>query len=110
MAKKSNSRASSKRRHILSRYLLISVFIFLLAGFVVYKLFRTSVIDADKWNKKAETELAKVNIIYPERGDILAADGSVLATNLRFYTVRLDFRSERFNLQEYLDSIPMMAD
>ncbi len=110
MAKKSNSRASSKRRHILSRYLLISVFIFLLAGFVVYKLFRTSVIDADKWNKKAETELAKVNIIYPERGDILAADGSVLATNLRFYTVRLDFRSERFKLQEYLDSIPMMAD
>lgn len=105
MAKK-----KSKKKFILSRYLFISVCIFVLVGCVVKNLVRTTIIDADKWNERAERELSKTNIIYPERGDILASDGSVLATNLRFYTVRLDFRSERFNTQGYIDSIPMMAD
>ena len=105
MAKK-----KSKKKFILSRYLFISVCIFVMVGCVVKNLVRTTIIDADKWNERAERELSKTNIIYPERGDILASDGSVLATNLRFYTVRLDFRSERFNTQGYIDSIPMMAD
>lgn len=100
----------SNQTHILSRYLLISLIIFGLAGCIVFKLFKTTVIDADKWNKKANTELLTSKIIYPERGDILAADGSVLATNLRFYTVRIDFRSEKFKFREYLDSIPVIAD
>ncbi len=95
---------------ILSRYLLISLVIFGLAGCIVFKLFKTTIIDADKWNKKANTELLTSKIIYPDRGDILAADGSVLATNLRFYTVRLDFRSEKFRFKDYLDSIPRIAD
>ncbi|MDE5858227.1 MAG: PASTA domain-containing protein [Muribaculaceae bacterium] len=105
MAKK-----KSKKKFILARYMLISGCVFLLAGLVVRNLFNTTIVNADKWNARAEKELSQSNIIYPERGDILASDGSVLATNLRFYTVRLDFRSERFKLQEYLDSIPMMAD
>lgn len=100
----------SNQTHILSRYLLISLIIFGLAGCIVFKLFKTTVIDADKWNKKANTELLTSKIIYPERGDILAADGSVLATNLRFYTVRIDFRSEKFKFKDYLDSIPVIAD
>ncbi|MDE7155380.1 MAG: hypothetical protein K2N79_03740, partial [Muribaculaceae bacterium] len=105
MAKK-----KSKKKFILARYMLISGCVFLLAGLVVRSLFNTTIVNADKWNARAEKELSQSNIIYPERGDILASDGSVLATNLRFYTVRLDFRSERFKLQEYIDSIPMMAD
>lgn len=96
--------------HILSRYLLISLGIFVLAGMIIFKLFRTTVIDADKWNKKANTELLVSKVISPERGDILAADGSVLATNLRFYTVRIDFRSEKFQMLDYKENIPVIAD
>lgn len=100
----------SNRTHILSRYLFITLLIFGLAGYILFKLFRTTVLDADKWNEKANSELLVSKPILPERGDILAADGSVLATNLRFYTVRLDFRSERFQLDKYIDSIPYIAD
>lgn len=84
------------RRHILFRYAIIIVIILVFAGAIVYKIFDTTVISADKWNALAERELSKIDTIIPERGDILADNGSVLATNLRFYHIRMDYRSEKF--------------
>ncbi len=104
MAKRGN------RTHILMRYLLISGFILLFASAITCQLFSTTIIDADKWNQKALEELATVDTITPERGEILAADGSVLATNLRYYTLRLDYRSERFNPDRLRLSVDSLAD
>ena len=84
------------RRHILFRYSIIIVIILVFAGAIVYKIFDTTVISANKWNELAERELSKIDTIAPERGDILADNGSVLATNLRFYHIRMDYRSEKF--------------
>lgn len=104
MAKRGN------RTHILMRYLLISVCILLFASSITYQLFCTTIIDADKWNKKALAELSVIDTIMPERGEILAADGSVLATNLRYYTLRLDYRSERFKTERLMLSVDSLAD
>ena len=90
MAQKNN------QNHILFRYGLITLLILMFAGSISYKLFSTTVIHADDWNAKAMREMQRVDTILPERGEILADDGSILATNLRYYTVRLDFRAERF--------------
>lgn len=104
MKKKSN------RSHILFRYALISAFILLFASLIATSVFRTTVLHADKWNKKARLELSRTDTIKPERGDILASDGSVLATNLRFYTLRVDFRSEKFMTARYLNAIDSLSD
>lgn len=96
------------RRHILFRYALIITCILLFAFAIVYKVFHTTVISADRWNAKAMRELSRTDTIAPERGDILASNGSILATNLRFYHVRLDYRSEKFmeaNLRRCVDSL-----
>ncbi len=98
------------RSHVLWRYFLITFCIFLFAGAITYKLFSTTIIDADKWNAKALAELSRVDTIMPERGEILADDGSVLATNLRFYTLRLDYRSERFKSDRLMLSVDSLAD
>ncbi len=100
----------NSQRDILVRYFLISISIIAFAGFIIAALFRTTVIDAEKWNAKAMQELSRVDTILPTRGDILADDGSVLATNLRYYTVRIDFRSERFMSARYLSAIDSIAD
>lgn len=100
----------ANRRHILIRYAIIIFFIMILAGCIVYKLVDTTVISADEWNKKAMAELSKVDSIAPERGNILAADGSILATNLRYYTLRIDFRSEKFMEQKYRAAIDSLSD
>jgi cell division protein FtsI (penicillin-binding protein 3) len=93
---------------IFSRYGWISFAILLFALTISYKLFSTTIIHAGDWNKKAMREMERVDTILPERGEILSDDGSILATNLRFYTVRLDFKAERFMEERYqlaLDSI-----
>lgn len=92
------------------RYGLIVAAILLLSGLIVYKLVDTTVLSAAEWNHKATEELSKTYTIIPERGNILAADGSVLAANLRFYTVRIDYRCEKFAEKLYLDSMNRMCD
>jgi cell division protein FtsI (penicillin-binding protein 3) len=101
---------SSNRTRILLRYIITSAAILLFAGIIAVNVFRTTVINADKWNSKARQELSRIDTIMPERGDILAADGSVLATNLRYYTLRIDFQSERFMFARYTNAIDSMAD
>ncbi|MCM1519272.1 MAG: transpeptidase family protein [Lachnoclostridium sp.] len=98
------------RSNILFRFALIVFFILLLSVMIVFKLVDTTVINADNWNNKANLELQRIDTIMPQRGNILAADGSVLATNLRFYTVRIDFRAEKFNTEKYRAAVDTIAD
>ncbi len=98
------------RSHILFRYALITIAILIFSAFIVVKVFKTTVVHADKWNELAMSELSRVDTIKPDRGNILACDGSVLATNLRYYTVRIDFRSERFMRARYAAAIDSLAD
>jgi len=96
--------------HILFRYGVITMLILLFSGMIGYKLFSTTVIDATHWNEKARRQLEKVDTILPERGDILSDKGELLATNLRYYTVRIDFRCDNFKQNQYLASIDALAD
>lgn len=95
---------------ILLRYGFISVFILLLAGMIVRKMFKTTVIEAHEWNSLAAQEFSAVDTVAPARGDILASDGSILATNLRYYTIRMDYRTDRFDEDCLRDSLPALAD
>ncbi len=104
MKKKSN------RKHILFRYGLIVAGILFMSAGIVYKLVDTTVISADEWNEKAIRELSRRDTIIPERGNILAADGSILAANLRYYTVRIDFRCERFMEERFRNALDSIAD
>ena len=103
-------RKKDNKLHILFRYGLISALILLFSGAIASKLFSTTIVHADDWNRKAMKEMERVDTILPERGDILSDDGSILATNLRYYTVRLDFRSERFMEHRYRLALDSVAD
>ena len=85
------------------RYSLLLVMMLVVALWIAYNMFRNTVLDADKWNARAYKELSRMEkTIEPERGDILAADGSVLATTLQYYTLRMDFGSEGFDWKSYV--------
>lgn len=95
----------SNKRKILVRYGVVIACIMLFSGYIMSQVLDTTVISADKWNAKAREVLDRKYTINPERGNILAADGSVLATNLSFYTLRIDYRTERFaedSLRKYI--------
>jgi cell division protein FtsI (penicillin-binding protein 3) len=98
--------------HILWRYAFISFFIVIFSVAIIAKLVGTTVVDASKWNMRAEQSLSKVDTIEPERGKILSDNGSVLAANLNFYTARIDWGTDWLNQhkKEFYDSLPKLAD
>ena len=85
--KKKNNKAT-----ILFRYGFITLLFFLFAAAVVIRLFTTTMIEAPKWNARAALDFAKVDTLKPERGNILANNGNILACNLKVYDVKVDLR------------------
>ncbi len=98
------------RMKIILRYVLISVIILAASGLVVYKMIDTTVVHANDWNALAMRELSRTSVIKPVRGNILDAHGRVLATNLRYYTMRVDYTSEQFRMHDYLEALPALVD
>jgi cell division protein FtsI (penicillin-binding protein 3) len=93
------------------RYVIISMAILFMAVVILLNLFKNTIVDAPKWNARVMRELSdSVTAIPPERGDILASDGSVLATTMQFYTLRIDFGSEGFQWRGYVNNIDSLAD
>lgn len=79
-------------------------------GACIVNLINTTIIHKDELRLKGDTILQDSIIIQPLRGDILACDGSILATNLNYYNVRIDFRASRINELNYLESLDSLAD
>lgn len=101
----------SKRASVMLRYTILSGVILLVAAWIAYNTFRNAVIDRPHWDALAQKELSRISkVIEPERGDILAADGSVLATTLQYYTLRIDFGSDGFDWEGYVKEKDALAD
>ncbi|MCM1109841.1 MAG: penicillin-binding transpeptidase domain-containing protein [Clostridium sp.] len=98
------------RQRILFRYGFIIALMLLLAGFIVWALIDNTVVSAEAWNKAADKELSRVDTIRPERGDILACDGSILATNMQLYTIRVDFNVKKFKTRRFKAALDSLSD
>lgn len=86
MAKQKN------KKHILFRYGVITALMIAVCTGVVIMLFRTSVIYANDWNKRANESLEVIDTVEPVRGSILASNGSILACNVMVWDVSLDMQ------------------
>ncbi len=93
----------NNKTHILFRYGIICLAFIFFAVLVMVKLFDTTVIEAGAWNERAHRELSKIDTIRPERGNILADNGNILACNLKVYDIKVDLRHNKI---KELRSIP----
>ncbi len=102
----------NNKRTILMRYTTISACFLFLAVCVTAKLVQTTVVDAKAWNDRAKKELSKVSLIAPERGNILASNGNILACNLKVYDIMLDLRHNKIRKLPKIptESIDSLAD
>lgn len=90
MAAKKNNKT-----HILFRYGIITIMFVAFGVALLVKLFQTTVVDAKEWNARAKAELSRIDTIAPERGNILADNGNILACNLKVYDIKLDLRHDK---------------
>ncbi|MDA3890284.1 MAG: penicillin-binding protein [Salinivirgaceae bacterium] len=98
---------SSTRKEIVGKLFLVYIAVVAFALVIVLKVLWLQVAEHDKW-ANANTISQKDIIIEPDRGDICATDGRILATSVPFYEIRMDLKcpaltDEVFN--RYIDSL-----
>ena len=98
------------KARIIVRYTIVATLVLMFSALIVAEVFDTTVRHRAEWEFRTDSLLSIKTKIKPKRGDILACDGSVLATNITYYTVRIDFRSEQFKAEDYAASIDEMSD
>ena len=82
------------RRVILTRVTLIYFILLVFAIVVIVKMVSVQKIKNDRWEKIQQNLSENTIIVNPDRGNICADDGSVLATSVPGYFVRIDMASE----------------
>ena len=105
------SKQSNNKKYITSRYMLVLALIFLtlIAPIIVYAV-KNTVLHAEDWNAKADSILTNEMPLEPERGKLLADNGTVLAANLKFYVARLDCGMESLKEDTIAKYLPALCD
>lgn len=115
---RSSSDPQQDKRHLISRshatmigrFGLIFFISAIIAIAVAYKLICTTTIHAEAWNRMAASTLTDSLKITPQRGEILASDGSILATNLCYFNIRMDLRASKFDIVTLTDTLGALCD
>ena len=100
----------NNKRHILMRYAIVVGIMLLFSAAITWKLFKTTVVQAAEWNLKADQVLTETVPIEPERGKLLADDGSVLAANLQYYVLRIDWFTDGIKTDTLMKDIGPLCD
>lgn len=102
------------KSHIMSRYGFIIFIFIVLSVAIIFKLVSITVVNAKKWNDAAAIELSRVDTVYPNRGNILADNGNILACDLQVYDIKLDMRlkciEDKRSVRRSLDSLADSLD
>lgn len=101
------------KSRIFIRYGVITSF-FILMGFgIIWNMFRTTVVEAADWNARAEKQLSRIDTIAPERGSILAANGNILACNVKVCDLKIDMRHNKIKAmkkEKLIEKLDSLAD
>ncbi len=97
-----------KNELLIRAYLVLLAFV-IMATVITVRVVKVSVIEGEKWRKMSGVNV-KVKPVYADRGNIYTEDGSLLATSLPFFEIRMDlmvpsdelFNSEIDSLAYYL--------
>jgi cell division protein FtsI (penicillin-binding protein 3) len=82
------------RKSIVSRIAIIYFFLLMFGLVVIYKMVSVQKIKNDRWEQIAKNLKENTIRVAPNRGNICADDGSVLATSVPGYFVRIDLAAE----------------
>lgn len=79
-----------EKKQILNKVYLLTGFLFLFAIAIMYKLVQINFIDGDTYRTEAEQGTIKTFEIAANRGNVYTADGSLLATSVSKFDIRMD--------------------
>jgi len=79
-----------EKKQILYRAYLVAGFLVMFAGAIIYKLVDIQFVKGEDYISMAEESTVKSFEIFANRGNVYTADGSLLATSVSKYDIRMD--------------------
>lgn len=98
-----------KRKDILVKAYVIYFAICLFGLFIIGKIFVIQFVEAEKWHKKVERITTDLREIQATRGNIYAADGSILATSIPIYEVRMDLMADGLDNSLFYEKVDSLS-
>jgi len=96
------------KREIVVRLSIVYIAIVLFALIVIGKVLYLQVVEHEKW-ANANTITQKDIIIEPDRGNICADDGRILATSVPYYEIRMDMKCPALTNAVFSKNIDSLA-
>jgi cell division protein FtsI (penicillin-binding protein 3) len=81
---------ATDKKQILNRLYLLTGILFLFAAAIIYKLVEIEFVEGEIYRVKAEEGTVKTFEIAANRGSVYTADGSLLATSVSRFDIRMD--------------------
>jgi len=82
------------KNEVLIRVYTVAAVVLVVAVVILMRLFQLTITDSAKWEAKADSLYVKLVTVPSQRGNILADDGSLLATSLPFFDIHFDAKSD----------------
>lgn len=99
----------SIKKEILFRVGLV-YFCFLVLGLVVIsRIIMIQFVQGNTYREKAKAISLNQITIEPNRGDILASDGRLLASSIPFYEIRMDMRAKGLTKNNFYNNLDSLA-
>lgn len=110
-SKKDAKPKKGNKGHMLFRYAFVVFCAAIFAFIIGAKLLYTTVFEAGEWNERAEREMSRFKVITPERGNILASNGNILACDITVYDIKVDLRHPKLKNRKITnEKINALAD
>lgn len=87
----------TKGDQVLIRYLVVVLFLGVVACGVLWCAFRTAFVERSKWLEVAKTQERPNRLILPGRGNIYSSDGKLMATSVPRYYMYIDFKADAYH-------------
>ena len=97
------------KNEVLIRVYAVTALIVLIAFVIFFKAFLLVTREGERWRKEADKRYIQNREVPGERGNILADDGSLLATSIPYFEARMDFAAEGLKKEEFVKGMDSLA-
>ncbi len=98
----------SLKRDILIRASLVYILMLVVGLLIFAKAVHLQFFEKEKWAQE-ENSTVRHKVIKPNRGNIYSSDGRLLAVDVPFYEIRMDFKSESFSDDIFYGGVDELA-
>lgn len=97
------------KKEFLARVYIMALLLCGVAATLMYKTAKISVWEGEYWREKGDSLYLKYVPVVADRGDILAADGSLLVTSLPYFELHIDFKADGLKEDVFKKNVDSLA-